>query len=162
MLKLMDKKYFQFYAQIFCLSQPVILFRCLRTLARLARHSRDRTPIDRLRFRCPSCRKLNAARPIIRRRAAINYAIKELVDDWFQSPYSVSVSKTCDLELFLCSTQLNTKFILLINVKMPTIVGILTFISMINTAFERLKVRNFFICGYCSFYEQMKFCAHLS
>ena len=37
------------------------------------------------------------------------------------------------IKLFSCSTQLSTKFILLINVKMPTIVGILTFISMINT-----------------------------
>ena len=36
-------------------------------------------------------------------------------------------------------TQLNMKFILLINVKMPTIVGILTFISSINTASESLK-----------------------
>ena len=35
-------------------------------------------------------------------------------------------------KLFPCSTQLNTKFILFINVKMPTIVGILTFIRMIN------------------------------
>ena len=34
-----------------------------------------------------------------------------------------------------CSTQLCMKFILLINVKMPTIVGILTFISMMNTTF---------------------------
>ena len=34
------------------------------------------------------------------------------------------------------------KFILLINVKMPTIVGILTFISMINTTSERLNARN--------------------
>ena len=34
---------------------------------------------------------------------------------------------------FCMSTQLSTKFILLINLKMPTIVGILTFISMINT-----------------------------
>ena len=33
----------------------------------------------------------------------------------------------------------------MINVKMPTIVGILTFISMINTTSERLKARNFFI-----------------
>ena len=33
---------------------------------------------------------------------------------------------------FLCSTQPSLKFILLINVKMPTIVGILTFISRIN------------------------------
>ena len=30
------------------------------------------------------------------------------------------------------------------NVKMPTIVGILTFISMINTTSERLKARNLF------------------
>ena len=33
---------------------------------------------------------------------------------------------------FSCSTQLSMKFILLINVKMPTIIGILTFISWIN------------------------------
>ena len=37
------------------------------------------------------------------------------------------------LKLFSYSTQLSTKFIMLINVKMPTSVGILTFISMINT-----------------------------
>ena len=36
------------------------------------------------------------------------------------------------IQLFSCSTQLSLKFILLINVKMPTIVGILTFISRIN------------------------------
>ena len=36
------------------------------------------------------------------------------------------------IKLFSCSTQLRPKFILLINVKMPTIVGILTFISRIN------------------------------
>ena len=42
------------------------------------------------------------------------------------------------MKLFSCSTQLSSKFILLINVKMPTIVGILTFISMINTTSERL------------------------
>ena len=36
------------------------------------------------------------------------------------------------IKLTPCSTQLSTKFIMLINVKMPTIVGILTFISMIN------------------------------
>ena len=63
---------------------------------------------------------------------------------------------------FSCSTQLNTKFILLINVKMPTIVGILTFISMINTASERLKAMNFFICRYFGFYEQLKFRAQLN
>ena len=58
-------------------------------------------------------------------------------------------------KVFPCSIQLSTKFILLINVKMPTIVGILTFISMINTTSERLKARNFFICRYSSFYEQL-------
>ena len=42
----------------------------------------------------------------------------------------------------LCSTQL--KFIMLINVKMPTIVGILTFISTINTTSESLKARKVF------------------
>ena len=66
------------------------------------------------------------------------------------------------IKLFPCLTQMNTKFILLINVKMPTIVGILTFISMINTTSERLKARNFFICPYFSFYKQLKFLAQLS
>ena len=66
------------------------------------------------------------------------------------------------IKVFSYSTQLSTKFILLINVKMPTIIGILTFINMINTTFERLKARNFFICRYFSFYEQLKFCAQLS
>ena len=62
---------------------------------------------------------------------------------------------------FSCSTQLSMKFILLIKVKMPTLVGILTFISMINIS-ERLKARNLFICRYLSFYEQLKFHAQLS
>ena len=35
-------------------------------------------------------------------------------------------------KLFSCYAQLRLKFIQLINVKMPTIVGILTFISRIN------------------------------
>ena len=65
-------------------------------------------------------------------------------------------------KLFTYSTQLSTKFILLINVKMPTIVGILTFISRINTTYERLKARNFFFCRYFSFYEQLKFRAQFS
>ena len=66
------------------------------------------------------------------------------------------------IKLFPCSTQLITKFILLINVQMQTIVGILTCISMINTTSERLNARNFFICRYFSFYEQLKFRAQLS
>ena len=66
------------------------------------------------------------------------------------------------IKLFSCSTELSTKFILLINVKMPTIYGILTFISMINTTDRRLKARNFFICRHFSFYEQLQFRAPLS
>ena len=66
------------------------------------------------------------------------------------------------IKLFSYSTQLITKFILLINVKMPIIVGILTFISMINTTSKIRKARNFFIFRYFSFYEQLNFCAQLT
>ena len=45
------------------------------------------------------------------------------------------------IKLISCSTQLSMKFILLINVKMPTNVDILTFISMININ-ESLKAQN--------------------
>ena len=37
------------------------------------------------------------------------------------------------MKLFSCSTQVSMKFFLLINVKMPTIVGILTFLSGKNS-----------------------------
>ena len=50
------------------------------------------------------------------------------------------------IKLFSYTTQLSTKFLLLINVKMPTIVGSLAFISMMNTTSERHKARNFFSC----------------
>ena len=63
------------------------------------------------------------------------------------------------IKLFSSSSQLSTKFILFINVKMQTIVGILTFISMINTIYERLKERYIFIL---SFYKQLKCRAQLS
>ena len=59
------------------------------------------------------------------------------------------------IKLLPCSTQLSTKFILLINVKMQ-------FISMMNTTSERLKARNFLICGYFMFYEQLKFRGQLN
>ena len=51
---------------------------------------------------------------------------------------------------------------MLINVKMPTVVGILTFISMINMTAERLKAREVFISQYFSFYERLKFHAQMS
>ena len=61
------------------------------------------------------------------------------------------ISGTEVIKLFSCSTQLSTKFILLINVKMPKVVDILTFISMIYTTFESLKPRYVFNCRYFSF-----------
>ena len=63
------------------------------------------------------------------------------------------------IKLFLYSTQLSTRSILLINVNMPTFVGILKCISMIDTTSESLKARNFFVCWYFSSYEQLKFLA---
>ena len=42
------------------------------------------------------------------------------------------------------------------------VVGILTFIGMVNTTSERLQALTFFICRYFSFYQQLKFCAQLS
>ena len=68
------------------------------------------------------------------------------------------------IQLFPSSTQLSTKFVLLINVKMPTIVGILTFISRVNRTSERLKARHSSyvdILVFMSFYEQLKFRAQL-
>ena len=56
-------------------------------------------------------------------------------------------------KLFLCPTRLSLKFIPLINVKMPTIVGILLFVGMINTPRDFKQE---------TFYEQLKFYAQLS
>ena len=66
------------------------------------------------------------------------------------------------IKLFSCSTQLILKFIMFINVKMPTIVGILTFISRINTTSERFRARKILFFHHFSFYEQSKFHAQFS
>ena len=66
------------------------------------------------------------------------------------------------IKLFSCSTQLSMILILLINVKMPTSVGILSFISRLNTTSSSFKARKFLIFQYFSFYEQVKFHAQLS
>ena len=60
-------------------------------------------------------------------------------------------------ETFLCSNQLSMIFILLINVEMPKIVGILTFISRVNTPTESFKARNTNLFHRFSFYEQLKY-----
>ena len=67
-----------------------------------------------------------------------------------------------DIKLFSSLTQLSMNFIMIINVKMPTIVGISTIISMINTASVSSKARKFFIFQHFSFYEQLKFHTQVS
>ena len=63
------------------------------------------------------------------------------------------------IKLFSCSALLRLKFILLINVKMPTIVGILTFMSRINYRFCHSKSSISIYLDYFSiyFYEELKF-----
>ena len=58
---------------------------------------------------------------------------------------------------FLCSVQLRLKFILLINVKMPTVVGILTFISRINYRLWSSKLSISIYLGYLGIYQQLNF-----
>ena len=52
---------------------------------------------------------------------------------------------------FFMLNSADHEILMLINVKMPVINGILTFISMINTTAERLQERHFFICRYLGF-----------
>ena len=66
------------------------------------------------------------------------------------------------IKLISCSTQLSLKFILLINVKMPTVVGILTFMSRINYQILKYKPEFSTHFDYFSIYEQLKFHAQLS
>ena len=63
---------------------------------------------------------------------------------------------------FSCSTKLRLKFILLMNVKMPT--SILTFISQKNdlTGFRYFNLKILLIFGHFNNYEQLKFHAQLS
>ena len=61
------------------------------------------------------------------------------------------------IKLFSCSSQLSMKFILLINVKMPTIVGFLTFIRRINTTSESSEVKKIIIYQHFSFCEALIF-----
>ena len=60
------------------------------------------------------------------------------------------------------SNSTKHKFIMLKMVKMPTIVGILTFNSMIDTTSESMKARTVFIVQHFSFYENLKFHTQLS
>ena len=68
----------------------------------------------------------------------LNFCILYLLDFFCVTPDPEVIKR------FSCSTQLSTKFIMLVTVKMSTIVDILTFISMINTTSESLKARKVF------------------
>ena len=87
---------------------------------------------------------------------------QEIKNMWIISLYRMYTGPEV-IKLFSCSTQLTMKFFMLINVKMPTIVSILTCISMINTISDRNEAKNIFVYRYCSFYEQqLNFCAQPS
>ena len=66
------------------------------------------------------------------------------------------------LNFFSYSTEQGFKFIMPVNVEMPTIVSILIFMSIINTTSEHLEARKVFIYKHLRFYEDLKFHAHLS
>ena len=66
------------------------------------------------------------------------------------------------IKLFSCSAQLRLKFILLLNVKMPTVVGILTFINRINYCRMGFMPEFSTDSGYFSIYELLKIRAQLS
>ena len=66
------------------------------------------------------------------------------------------------IKLFSMPCQLSMKFFLLINVKMPTIVGILTFMSRKNSILSLSEPAKCWISWYFHTYEHLKFHAQLS
>ena len=66
------------------------------------------------------------------------------------------------IKLFSCSTQLSMKIFQLINVKIPTIVGILTFMSGKNSILGLSEPFKSQISLYLYTYEHLKFHAQLS
>ena len=63
---------------------------------------------------------------------------------------------------FFMLSSAETKIVMLINVKMPKVVGILTFISRINYRLWSSKPSISIYLGYFGIYEQFKFYAQLS
>ena len=66
------------------------------------------------------------------------------------------------IKLLSCSTRLSMKFFLLINVKMPTIVGILTIMSRKNSTLSLSEPKESRTAWYFYTYEHLKFHAQLS
>ena len=71
-------------------------------------------------------------------------------------------AKPVGYKTFLCSTQLSMKFFLLINVEMPTIVGISTFIRGKNSILGLSEPEKCLISYIFYTYEHLKFHAQLS
>ena len=74
----------------------------------------------------------------------------------------VSIPGPAVIKLFSCSTQLSMKFFLLINVKMPTVVGISTFVNGKNSIQGLSEPKTSRISRYFYTYEHFKFHAQLS
>ena len=68
----------------------------------------------------------------------------------------ISTSHRMQFIFFSCLKHSDVVFILLINVKMPTIVGILTFMSMINFLPVELSMKKFCVLGCNVGYQSMK------
>ena len=89
---------------------------------------------------------------------------------WISEMYSSGAWSFCSrgksgtevIKLFSCSNQLGMKFFLLINVKMPIIVGILTFMSGKNSILDLPEPKKSRISWYFYTYERLEFHAQLS
>ena len=66
------------------------------------------------------------------------------------------------IKLFSCSTQLSIKYFLIINDKIPTIVGILTFLSRKNSILGLSEPKTSRISRYLNTNEHLKFHAQMS
>ena len=86
--------------------------------------------------------------------------IKDVKSQFIHPSYAASGPEV--IKLFSCSTQLTMKFSLLIYVKMPTIVGILTFMSRKNSILGLSEPKNIWISWYFHIYEHLKFHAQVS
>ena len=64
------------------------------------------------------------------------------------------------IKLFSCSTQLSMKFFLLMNIKMPTVVGILTFVRRKNSILGLSEHKKAECLDIFYTYEHLKFHAY--
>ena len=69
----------------------------------------------------------------------IDFVLSRVEHDFF---YNLGARPQGYKTFFMLNSTSEYEFIPLINIKMPTIVGILTFINRINTTFESFEARN--------------------